>query len=91
MEKYNVIVKVEPQPTGRVNISVGQPEGEEKLSFVHMAHVLASGISLIVRLSKDVSNKQDYELLKDVIDQLHNEFVSLTSFNDARIFGKETV
>ena len=85
MEKYNVIVSIESRPDGKMNVSVGQPQGEEKLSFVGMSHTLASGISLLVKLVNEKSDKKDYELMREIIEHLNHEFVSLTSFEDAKV------
>lgn len=85
MVKLHVIVIAEPGSNGRVNVSVGQPEGEPKLSFEEMSHILVSGISLLVKLVNEQSEKKDYELMGEIIYHLNQEFVSLTSFNDAEI------
>ena len=87
MEKYNVIVSIESRPDGKMNVSVGQPQGEEKLTFVQMSHTLAAGISLLIKLVNEKSEKKDHELMREIIEYLNQEFISLISFSDAKIIN----
>lgn len=85
MEKYNVIVSAEfDQENQKVNVSVFQT-GEKKLDFKSQAHILTSGIMLITKLVNETSEIKDYQLMKEIIDHMNSEFVSLTSFSDAKI------
>ena len=44
-----------------------------------------SGIMLLTKLVNETSEIKDYQLMKEIIDHMNSEFVSLTSFSDAKI------
>lgn len=86
MEKYNIIVSAEfDHENQKVNVSISQPNEEKKLDFRSIAHILTSGIMLLTKLVNETSEIKDYQLMKEIIDHMNSEFVSLTSFSDAKI------
>ena len=70
-------------------VNVLFPSKQERLSIWHTSHILASGISLLIKTCtiSDTGIK-DYELIGDIIDHLRSEFSSTESFGDA-ILHKE--
>jgi hypothetical protein len=82
--KVHVIVSHDVIDDNRSTIEVKFLDGEPKISLSESAKILAGGISLIVKLvNQHETEKKDYELMKEIIDYLQNEFVSLESFSDA--------
>jgi hypothetical protein len=86
--KYQVVVTAESREDGRVNVGISYPQNQSKISFQATAHILASGISLLVRMCDQESGIKDHELIRDVINQLEQEFISTTDFNDAKLHHK---
>ena len=89
MGKTDILVSVETCEDNRTNITVTQLSGDGVLTHGEMAHCLAGGISLLIKFIGDHSNDKDYNVMKEVIDYLNNEFVSTTSFSDVRIIVGE--
>lgn len=53
------------------------------ISIRDQAHILASGISLLIKsCSKFDSGIKDYELIKEIIEHINHEFTSTDSFYD---------
>jgi len=77
-EKLRVEVEV-TITDGLSKIQVNQ-ESEQDLSPDMIAMVLAGGLALAIRLSKD-----EAQTMKDVIEYLNNEFIDPDAFFDARI------
>jgi hypothetical protein len=89
MSRLSLTVTLEPkQETGLMGLFITYPEEQPKLYLSEMAHIFAGGISLCVKLCKDEGIIKDYELMKNIIDHLNNEFVSLDSFKDAELIDK---
>ena len=74
---------------GKSNVFIKLPPTQPKLSFGEMSHILVSGISLLVKLSEKDDGKPDHELMKEIIEHLHSEFVSIESFSDAKAYPKQ--
>jgi hypothetical protein len=86
--KYEVCVSADIKENGRSDIEIKYPENQQKISFQLSAHILASGISLLIRLCEKESGMKDHELMKEIIDHLEMEFTSTRSFDDAKIHYK---
>ena len=85
MEDITVAVTLKSGERDNQEVHVSYAPHDAKLTIVEMARVLAGGLALCVRLSNDEGIKKDHELMKEVIDYLNNEFISLESFLDAQI------
>jgi len=81
-----VIVDVIENEIGEHVVNVLFPVDQEKIPLNIAAHMLASGISLIIKgcNSSDLGIK-DYELMKEIMDHLNSEFSSTKSFEDIEI------
>lgn len=89
MRDISLTITVKEQPDGRAGVVLGYPENQERLSVSDMARILASGISLCVKLAPEDGTVKDYELMQEVIDYLNNEFISLESFSDATLIKSD--
>lgn len=85
MEDIMVAVTLRAGTNETQEVHVSYAPEEVKLTIVEMARILAGGLALCVRLTNDEGIKKDHELMREVIDYLNNEFVSLESFQDAQI------
>jgi len=91
--KYSILVEAEAD-VNKTNISVKQLNTNEpinstrKLTFTEMSLILASTISLLVKLADKEHETKDYELIKTIINRLNDEFISIDSFSDAQIIKK---
>ncbi len=70
----SVIVK---EVNGEYNTFVQTPREQEPMPLEDAAHMLASGISVIIRnISENKDSKiKDHELLRQIVDHLQMEFV----------------
>ena len=91
--KYSILVEAEAD-VNKTNINVKQLNTNEpinstrKLTFTEMSLILASTISLLVKLADKEHETKDYELIKTIINHLNDEFISIDSFSDAQIIKK---
>lgn len=81
-EKLGVVVTVTFGDNGRAIIEIGLPLNQRKLSIKEYCHILAGGISLLIKSSSQGDGVEDYKIMKDVIDQLHDDFISNDSYSD---------
>lgn len=86
--KYTVQVQTDVLED-KVEVMVLQTEGPNKLTIRQMARVLGGGLSLLVKMIDQTGEMKDYELMKEIIDHLNDEFVSSTNFADATLIQKE--
>lgn len=78
-------VEFEEQP-GKVVINVKFPNGQQKLSIPDAAHILAGGLSLLVRgATKENCGMTDYELMESVIANLNHHFTDTKDFRDIEV------
>ena len=82
-EKLGVLVSVTFGDNGRAIIEIGLPPNQRKLSIKESCHILAGGISLLIKSSSQGDGVEDYKIMKDVIDQLHDDFISNENYADA--------
>ena len=82
-ERLGVLVSVTFGDNGRAIIEIGLPPNQRKLSIKESCHILAGGISLLIKSSSQGNGVEDYKIMKDVIDQLHDDFISNDSYADA--------
>jgi hypothetical protein len=82
-EKLAVIVTVTLGDNGRSIVEIGFLPNQRKLSIKEYCHILAGGISLLIKSSSQGDGEEDYKIMKDVIDQLHDDFISNDSYKDA--------
>jgi len=82
-ERLGVLVSVTFGDNGRAIIEIGLPPNQRKLSMKESCHILAGGISLLIKSSSQGNGEEDYKIIKDVIDQLHDDFISNDSYADA--------
>lgn len=96
MEDINPILEFDVVVSAKLNVNTGLadivislPAEQENLSVSETAHMLISAVSLLVKScnNADVGIK-DYELLKEVVDHLHEEFASTISFENLFIEPK---
>lgn len=85
--KYEVTVMAEMMENGRVDVSISYPKNQEHISFQSTAHILAAGISLLIKVCEKESGMRDYELMEEIIKHLEEQFTSPTAFNDAKIIN----
>lgn len=70
----------------KANIQIGFPKNQQKMNARETSHLLASGISLLVKsCSKHDLGITDYELLKEIVKHLEDEFASISSYKDAEV------
>lgn len=87
--EIRVIAKIEGKKS---NIEIGFPSNKPHLDVRESSHLLASGISLLIKsCSKYSLEIKDSDLLKEVIKHLEDEFVSTTSFEDVGVSNKMVV
>lgn len=77
--KFEVCVKVEVKD-GRSYINLMVPPSQN-LSLEEVGKVLAGGIALVVK-----SAKNEPEYMKEIMEYLQNEYISLDSFSDSKKF-----
>jgi hypothetical protein len=82
--KSSVIVEATiDKETGISIINIGFPP-DKPLSVRESAHLLASGISMLIRsCDNGEMGIKSHELIKEVIDHIHSEYVNTESFSDA--------
>jgi hypothetical protein len=91
--KYSILVEAEAD-VNKTNIKVKQLNTNEpinstrKLTFTEMSLILASTISLLVKIADKEHETKDYELIKTIINHLNDEFISIDSFSNAQIIKK---
>jgi hypothetical protein len=86
MKKNRYVVQViANHKEDRVNFDIGIPKEQHPMDIKHTAHILAGGISLLIKHCDvndlDISGA---DLLKEIIVHLETEFVSTESFYDAK-------
>lgn len=74
----------------RTDIQIAQVDSERKLNFREMSHVMVDAISLLIKLSSQNGEMEDYELMTEVIEHINHNFISTKAFNDAKIFSQNT-
>ena len=81
-KEIQVTVGLSPQENnpGIYDVKIYTPKGQTPLSKKESAHILISGVGLIIKTNE--SNKEQGELLNEVIEHLHLEFSSPKSFNE---------
>jgi hypothetical protein len=86
MMKLTVLVTISEDEhiRNKMNVEVGFPSNQAKVSVNDAAYILASGISLLVKTCNNAGMK-DHNLLSGVIQYLENEFASVTSFSDGKL------
>lgn len=85
MRKLEVYVSVElNDETNSANVYLGFPRLQEKLTIRETAHILASGLSMIIKSCGSDGNLKDFELMEEVISHINSEFASVSSFSDAK-------
>lgn len=77
--KFEVCVKVEVKD-GRSHINLMVPPSQN-LSLEEVGKVLDGGLALVVK-----SAKNEPEYMKEIMEYLQNEFISLDSFSDSKRF-----
>ena len=82
-EKLAVVVTVTLGDNGRSIVEIGVLPNQRKLSIKESCHILAGGISLLIKSSSQGDGVEDYKIMKDVIDQLHDDFISNENYADA--------
>lgn len=82
-EKLGVLVTVTLGDNGRSIVEIGYLPNQRKLTIKETCHILAGGISLLIKSSSQGNGVEDYKIMKDVIDQLHDDFISNDSYSDA--------
>lgn len=85
MDEILVNVTLKRSVDGEQEVQVSYAPSEAKLTIVEMARVLIGGVALCIRLTNEEGIKKDHELMKEIIDYLNNEFISLESFQNAEI------
>lgn len=88
MSEIIVQVSINRKTNDSMEVYLSHNDNGSQLSSTELALVLASGISLITKTSKDRDGENDYDIMKTVIDYLNNEFISLDSFKDAEVIKK---
>lgn len=74
----------------KVNIEVAQVQNDlPLLSFRQMSHLLVDSISLLVKLAEEKEGIKDYVLMKELVDHLNKDFISLDSFQDGTIINEK--
>lgn len=81
--KQDILVSIETDENELAKITVTQVDGDNVLTYEDMARCLAGGIALLVKMVKE-DGMEDYVVMKNIIDYLNSEFVSNTSFADAK-------
>ena len=84
-EKLGVVVTVTLGDNGRSIVEIGLPPNQRKLSIKEYCHILAGGISLLIKSSSQGDGVEDYKIMKDVIDQLHDDFISNENYADTEL------
>ena len=84
-EKLGVVVSVTLGDNGRSIVEIGYMPNQRKLTIKETCHILAGGISLLIKSSSQGNGVEDYKIMKDVIDQLHDDFISNDSYADAEL------
>ena len=82
-ERLEVLVTVTLGDNGRSIVEIGFLPNQRKLSIKETCHILAGGISLLIKSSSQGDGVEDYKIMKDVIDQLHDDFISNDSYSNA--------
>ena len=82
-EKLGVVVSVTLGDNGRSIVEIGYMPNQRKLTIKETCHILAGGISLLIKSSSQGNGVEDYKIMKDVIDHLHDDFVSNDNYADA--------
>ncbi len=90
MDKIEVSVLIIPDvDSGMVNIKINFPSDQNTISIKDTAHILTAGISTLIKsCSQYDCGIKDYELMKEVIDQLNSEFSSTDNY-DIKLTKKE--
>jgi hypothetical protein len=88
--ELNIVItaKIENDNVGVEVKQIKMDDQEKLLTFKEMCHLMVEGISLLIKLSEEKEGTKDYELMKEVIDHLNNNFISISSFDDAKIIEK---
>ena len=71
---------------GRVYTDIKHPENQRVLSTRNMTHILTTAISLLIRSCTKYDTKiSESDLIKEVIDHLNSEFISVDSYSDVKL------
>jgi hypothetical protein len=83
MDKLEVRVILEPdEETGMVNIKIDFPPDQVVISVKDTANILTAGISTLIKgCSVYDMGIKDYELIKEVMDQLTTDFSSIENYD----------
>lgn len=83
MDKLEVRVILEPdEETGMVNIKIDFPPEQMIISVKDTANILTTGISTLIKgCSVYDMGIKDYELIKEVMDQLTTDFSSTDNYD----------
>ena len=83
-----ITAKIEDEKVGVEVKQIKMDDQEKLLTFKEMCHLMVEGISLLIKLSDEKEGTKDYELMEEVIEHLNNNFISISSFDDAKIINK---
>jgi hypothetical protein len=87
--KISVIASQGLKPN-TTNITIEYGHSQPYLNVVDSANLLIAGASLLVKsCSKYDLGIKDYELLEQLVNHLVNEFVSTSSYEDAKVKIKQ--
>jgi len=82
--KLSVSVDMEVKD-GRSYLSINFPKNQQQITVQETSHIFAGAISLLIKSSSRGDKIKDYELIKEVIDHLNSEFISIDSYSDAYV------
>lgn len=83
IKKTVVVDVITDTEIGRSIVNIGFPT-DKPLNVRESAHMLAAGISMLIRsCDNNKMGIKSHELMKEVIDHLNNEYISVDSYSDA--------
>lgn len=86
MKSLIVGVQISEIDGDQASVEIIFPKEQGTLPMRESAHILAEGISLIIKTcSKFDMEIKDYELMREIIDHLNEQFASISSFEDAEL------
>ncbi len=83
-KKFEISVKA-IKSDNRTIINILLPSDQPKATPLEMSHLLASGISVLIKSCSSVTGKKDYEILSEIIKHLEDDFASIDAFDDVVI------
>lgn len=89
MNRIYVEVEEDKVIPTKFNVMVGFPTEQPPMSLKGSLHLLAAGISLLIKSSSPLNGEEDHVLLKDVINHLNHDFMSKESFKDVAVNDKQ--